>query len=100
MFEVPIGHQAQASTRGELAGALSLQPSTGIVVHRMIQVKGWITQDEIRPFCAVIQHVATRPPEPVDFFKQQGIGPAPGLQRIIAAGRVSPQQEVAEWRLV
>jgi hypothetical protein len=47
VLEVPIGNKAQVTSGGQVAGALLEQATTGIVVHCVLQVEGWITEHQL-----------------------------------------------------
>ena len=55
VIQVPIGDQAQLATGMQRSRALFEQVPPGIIIHRMIQVKGGVTQDQVYWTAFIVQ---------------------------------------------
>ena len=56
---MPVGDQIELPARLQMLAALFEQVPTGKIVHRMLQVKGRVAQDQLRGLFAVLQETVT-----------------------------------------
>lgn len=55
VIQVPVGHQAKPAAGSKVVTALCQQMLAGKFIHRVTQVKGRVTQDQLHRLAAVTQ---------------------------------------------
>ena len=56
---MPVGNQVESSARLQVLATVLKHVSTGKIIHRMLQMKGRVAQNQLRGLSAVVDEAVT-----------------------------------------